>query len=65
MSKTDKYQTFLNWLEKEKTKDKIQLEKSKQDIINQIKGIDKETMFIKPTLKLTLWQRIKRAIWGL
>jgi hypothetical protein len=65
MSKTDKYQTILNWLEKEKMKDKIQLEKSKLDIVNQIKGLNKEQMFIKQESKLTLWQRIKKTIWGL
>ena len=65
MSKTDKYQTILNWLEKEKMKDKIQLEKSKLDIVNQIKGLNKEQMFIKEEVKLTLWQRIKKTIWGL
>jgi hypothetical protein len=46
-------------------KDKIQLEKSKLDIVNQIKGLNKEQMFIKEEVKLTLWQRIKKTIWGL
>jgi hypothetical protein len=35
------------------------------DIVNQLKGVDKELLFVKPETKLTLWQRIRRAIWGL
>jgi len=65
MSKTEKYQKILNWLDKEKEKDKIQLEKSKADIVNQLKGMSKETLFIKQQTKLTLWKRIRKTIWGL
>lgn len=65
MKQTDRSEKLLNWLEKEKTKDKLQLEKSKMDIVNQLKGVDKELLFVKPETKLTLWQRIRRAIWGL
>jgi hypothetical protein len=65
MSKTENYQKILNWLNKEKEKDKIQLEKSKADIVNQLKGMSKETLFIKQNTKLTLWQKIRKTIWGL
>jgi len=65
MSKTENYEKILNWLDKEKEKDKIQLEKSKADIVNQLKGISKETLFIKQKTKLTLWQKIRKTIWGL
>jgi hypothetical protein len=65
MSKTENYEKILNWLDKEKEKDKIQLEKSKADIINQLKGMSKETLFIKQKTKLTLWQKIRKTIWGL
>jgi hypothetical protein len=65
MKTTDKYQKILNWLEREKTKDKLQLEKSKMDIVNQLKGVSKEQLFVKPEKKLTLWQRIRKTIWGL
>jgi hypothetical protein len=65
MSKTENHQKILNWLDKEKEKDKIQLEKSKADIINQLKGMSKETLFIKQKTKLTLWQKIRKTIWGL
>lgn len=62
--KTERYQSILNWLDKEKKKDKIQLEKSKLDIINQIKSIKKDDLFKPKEVKLTLWQRIRRVIWG-
>ncbi len=62
--KTERYQSILNWLDKEKKKDKIQLEKSKSDFINQIKSIKKDDLFKPQEIKLTLWQRIRRVIWG-
>lgn len=64
MKTTDRYQKILNWLEREKIKDKIQLDKSKMDIVNQLKGINKEQLFVQSTTKKTLWQRIRKAIWG-
>ncbi len=62
--KTERYQSILNWLDKEKKKDKIQLEKSKLDFINQIKSIKKDDLFKPKEVKLTLWQGIRRVIWG-
>jgi uncharacterized protein YacL (UPF0231 family) len=53
----------LNWLNKEKQKDNTELDKSKQDFINQIKGMKREDLFVKP--KKTLWMRIKKMIWGI
>jgi hypothetical protein len=53
----------LNWLNKEKQRDNTELDKSKQDFINQIKGLKKEDLFVKP--KKTLWMRIKKLIWGI
>jgi hypothetical protein len=53
----------LNWLNKEKQKDNAELDKSKQDFINQIKGMKREDLFVKP--KKTLWMRIKKMIWGI
>lgn len=35
------------------------------DIVNQLKGIKKEELFVTPEIKTTLWQRIKKTIWGL
>jgi hypothetical protein len=48
----------LNWLNKEKKKDQIQLEKEKETLINEIKGLSKEELFPK-NKKMTLWQKIK------
>lgn len=62
--KTDRYQTILNWLDKEKRKDKVQLEKSKIDFIEQIKKINKSDIFAPKKPKLTLWQKIKMIILG-
>lgn len=53
----------LNWLNKEKQRDNAELDKSKQDFINQIKGMKKEDLFVKP--KKTLWMRIKKLVWGI
>jgi hypothetical protein len=50
-------------LNKEKQKDNAELDKSKQDFINQIKGMKREDLFVKP--KKTLWMRIKKMIWGI
>ena len=63
MSKKDRFQTMLNWFEKEKQKDKIQLDKTKNDFIKEIKSFNKDEFF-KPKPKLTLWQKIRIMIWG-
>jgi hypothetical protein len=62
--KKDRYQTILNWLENEKKKDKIQLEKSKLDYVNQIRGLNKKELFEPQVKKLSIWQKIKVMIWG-
>jgi len=62
--KKDRFQTILNWLENEKKKDKIQLEKSKLDYVNQIKGLNKKELFEPQVKKLSIWQKIKIMIWG-
>jgi len=54
---------ILNWLEKEKQKDKIDVESEKNKIIKDIKKISKDEIFSKPK-KLSLWNRIKIIIWG-
>lgn len=66
MKQTDKLEKLLNWLDKEKIKDKKELEKNKHDFINEIKGMNKEDIFRKKTVnkKLTLWERIRKTIWG-
>jgi hypothetical protein len=62
--KKDRFQTILNWLENEKKKDKIQLEKSKLDYVNQIRGLNKKELFEPQVKKLSIWQKIKVMIWG-
>jgi hypothetical protein len=44
-------------------KDKIQLDKEKQEIIESLKHFKKEEI-IKPKEELTLWKRIKKVLLG-
>ena len=63
MSNTKKKESILNWLESEKTKDKREIEKSKQKYIQEITKLKKEDLF--PIEKnLTLLQIIKILLWG-
>lgn len=63
MSKTDRSQRLLNWLTNEKLKDQRELDREKEKMINQIKGIKRETLFPKP-VKVSLWKRIKTILLG-
>ena len=63
MSKTNRNQSILNWLESEKLKDSKDIENTKRKYIEEIQNIKKEELFIIPK-KLTLWQKIKILIWG-
>lgn len=68
MKQTDRLENLLNWLDKEKVRDKKDLEKSKIDFIKEIKKIKKEEIFITKHIEekpLTLWQKIRKMIWGL
>lgn len=56
-------QKLLDWLNKEKKKDEIQIEKDKENLIKEIKKFSKKDFFPEPK-KLTLWQKIKMVIWG-
>lgn len=58
-----KNQMMLNWLESEKKKDQLELNRDKNKFIQEIKKIDKNIIFEK-NKKLTLWQKIKLAILG-
>ena len=55
------------WLETQLIKDMIELENEKKKLISSLKGLKKEDVL--PTVvipkKLTLWQKIKRALMGL
>lgn len=63
MSKTDRSQQLLNWLNSEKLKDQRELDNNKKKLIADIKKINKEEIFPKPK-KLTLWQKIKIILLG-
>ena len=66
MKQTDRLEQLASWLDKEKLRDKKEIEKNKIDFINQIKGLKKEDIFKEEIIqtKLSLWQRIRRTIWG-
>lgn len=54
---------LLNWLEREKARDKKGLEIEKEQFAQKIKKMKKEDFFPKEK-KLTLWQKIKILILG-
>ena len=63
MSKTDRSQQLVNWFNSEKLKDKREVDREKEKIIKQIKGLKKDELFPKP-VKLSLWKRIKIILLG-
>jgi predicted transcriptional regulator len=52
---------LLNWLEKSKKSDEKEINVYRQEILEQIKGLNKEDI-IKKEEKLTLWKRIRKAL---
>lgn len=65
MSKTDRSQQALKWLEKEQEKDKLEIKSVRDKLIKEIKGLNKEDLFKKePVKKTTIWQKIRKMIWG-
>jgi hypothetical protein len=63
MSKTDRSQQLLNWFNSKKLKDQRELDREKEKMVKQIKGIKKDNLFPKP-VKLSLWKRIKIILLG-
>lgn len=55
-------ENLINWLEKEKNKDKAEIEQYKQKIAEEIKKVNKEDILKKK--KLTLFEKIKIILWG-
>ncbi len=49
-----------DWLKKEQAKDKVFVDNYKKQIINSIKGLKKEDIFL--IKKYTLWKRIKKSL---
>lgn len=58
-----KNQQLLNWLNKEKVKDEVQVDVQKKKYISEIKKFKKEDLFITEP-KLSLWKKIKIMILG-
>ena len=56
-------QRLLDWLNKEKTKDDVEIEKYKKDLVYKFQKLKKEDLFKKE--KPTLWKRLKKMIWGI
>ena len=59
----NKLQQQISWLEKEKLKDSLEINKEKEKLINEILKSKKEDIITKPK-KLTIWQRIKKVLMG-
>jgi hypothetical protein len=55
---------MINWLDKEVQKDKIELDREKQELINRIKKLKKEDVLPNKPKKLTIWQRIIKVLVG-
>lgn len=62
-----KKSTQLKWLETQMVKDRIELDKEKQELINQIKKMKREDVLPqkKEPEKLTIWEKIKKVLMGL
>jgi len=63
MSETDRSQQLLNWYNSEKLKDQKLLDKNKEKIAKEIRGLKKEDLFPKP-IKLSIWKKIKIILLG-
>ena len=63
MSKTDRSQQLLNWFNSEKLKDQRDLNKNKEKLVREIKGLRKEDLFPVP-VKISLWNKIKIILLG-
>lgn len=54
----------IDWYQKELTKDKKQLEKSKNKVITELSGLSKKDILPNPIKKINIWQRLKKVILG-
>lgn len=61
---TQKKQDLLNWYQNEVIKDQSEIRKYKNQMIDELKKTNKEKIFYKEKIKLTLWQRIKKVLMG-
>ena len=56
---------LINWLEKEKLKDQVEINSKKNELINSIKKLNKEDILPKPKKSLTIWLKLKKILLGL
>lgn len=63
MNKTLEEQKLLNWLESEKSKDNLEINSYRNQIVSQFKSLKKEDIFPKKE-KISLWKKIKLIILG-
>jgi hypothetical protein len=59
MMSKEKHEKLLEQLEKERFKDMVSLERDKERMANQLKGLKKEDILPAKPEKLSLWKRIK------
>lgn len=55
-------QKYQNWLEKEKNKDKVELDIEKENFINLIKKYNKEDIIPTKPKKVGLWKKLMKII---
>lgn len=53
---------ILDWLEKEKQKDSLELLADKRKFIEEIRKFRKSEVTNSDEIKLTLWQKIKKTL---
>jgi hypothetical protein len=57
-------ETQIEWLNNELEKDRIEVERNKSKLIDQIKQLKKEDIVKVNVEKMTLWKRIKKVLLG-
>lgn len=55
---------MINWLDEQVQKDKVELDREKQELIERIKKLKKEDVLPVKPKKLTIWQRIIKVLMG-
>jgi|LauGreDrversion4_2_1035121.scaffolds.fasta_scaffold248721_2 hypothetical protein len=62
--KISKLEKEIDWFLKEIEKDKLDLEREKEEFVNKIRNLKKEDILPKKQEKLNLWQKIKKSLMG-
>lgn len=63
MEQNQTTQRLLNWLDKEKIKDQVQVDANKKKLIEEIRKFKKDDLIDVPK-KLSIWKRIRIMILG-